>query len=357
MRAAIDNARRGGFTLVELLLSLALVSIVFLGLVRLLDTSLTIWERTETGRELNAVSSGVLDLLEEDLRALEGGPRGDLLFEWRLVDVDRDGQASAPLPLLRFVRQASAADLLALDPEAAVDPEAIDLLEVCWMMQPSNSDEDARRSVSVLWRGVRRLGDETTLSFFSEDFLDERGRPVPGALDVVSSGVLWMRARFAAQTSVVHSGWEDGGDLRDVARSWDAWSRGRPDRALTDWNQPHPGSPRADEQPVLPRRIRLELELERPSETQRRPSLEAFVDKDEGTLRVDDERRLPPVGGFVLLDEEWLEVTAVNGANLGVRRGARGTRAAAHAAGARLHFGRQALRDLPVALYREDWNL
>ncbi len=356
-RTGLLAQRRAGFTLIEMLLAMALVSVLFLALVRLMDTTMTIWERTETGRELTAVSSGVLDLLERDLRALESGARGDLLAEWRMVDTDRDGVASAPYPLLRFVRQASAADLLTLDPDAAVGASSIDLIEVCWALVPSLDDEQDQRSVAVLMRGARRLGDEETLSFLDEDFLDSRGGPILSALDVVSGGVLWVNTQFAAQTSVLHGGWVAGDGLKGVARCWDAWDRDRPDDSLTDWNRVHSGSPPVDDQPILPRRIRLELEIERPSETLRRPSLDQPVEKDDLRLELDDDRRLPGVGAHVLLEEEWVLVTAQRGGTLTVKRGARGTRPTPHPSGTKMHFGKLRIRELPVALYREEWDL
>ena len=346
-----------GFTLIELLLALALVSVLFVALMRLMDTTMTIWERTETGREINAVSGGVLDLLQRDLVALEGGPRGDLLFQWVLRDVDRDGVATAPFPILRFVRQASAADLLSLDPQAAIDPRAIDLIEVCWALVPSAGDSTQGRAVAVLLRGARRLSNPDSLSFFDEDFLDSAARPLAGAMEEVSGGVLWVAAQFATQTSIVHDSWEAGDELKDVSRSWDAWARGRPDRELTDWNRPHAGVPATEGSPRLPRRIRLELEIERPAELRRRPHLEQSIEKDEVRIALDDDRRMPNEGMYLLVDEEWMRVTAVKGAHVVVRRGARSTRPAPHASGAQVHFGRRQVRDVAVALYREDWDL
>jgi hypothetical protein len=58
----------------------------------------------------------------------------------------------------------------------------------------------------------------------------------------------------------------------------------------------------------------------------------------------------------VLVGGEWLGVTAVAGRTLTVTRGARGTRAEAHAIGTPVRFGRsfQRVVDLPCA--RENWN-
>ena len=61
-RARSTLAARAGFTLVELLLAVGLLSILVLALVRLIDTSLTIWGQTEENRELLEVGGAVLEL-------------------------------------------------------------------------------------------------------------------------------------------------------------------------------------------------------------------------------------------------------------------------------------------------------
>ena len=55
--------RRAGFTLVELLLATALFSILVLVLLRLVDTSMTIWSRTDQSRELAEIGGTVMDML------------------------------------------------------------------------------------------------------------------------------------------------------------------------------------------------------------------------------------------------------------------------------------------------------
>ena len=76
---AASTFKRAGFTMIEVLLALGLLSILIVALVRLLDTSLTILDRTEVARDLQEMSSSVLDLVAEDVYALEVGPRGDMV--------------------------------------------------------------------------------------------------------------------------------------------------------------------------------------------------------------------------------------------------------------------------------------
>jgi prepilin-type N-terminal cleavage/methylation domain-containing protein len=357
------SARRAGFTLLELLLALGLFSILVLAILRLLDTSLRVWGETESRRDLFESSSTVLELLAADLRSLEGGARGDLVGEWVVFDTDKDGTRGAPMSRLRFVRQASPSERLAASSEEAA--RGLDLVETCWALLPPREAEADRRSVGVLWRGTRTIvrGDAApTTSFFDERFFDAAGRPVPGSLSDVIGGVLWFEVWFASSTSVLHDGWELGNDLADCAASWDAWSRGRPDPELSRFNRPQeapsvaPGKAGAEQGlPLLPRRVRIALELERDSELRFRTRLALELGPEAKTFRPLDPERLPPPGSFVLVDEEWMRILSVAGGEASVERGARGTSPTAHAARAVVHHGERVEREVPLAVLREDW--
>ena len=345
------------FTLIEVVLALGLLSILFLALVRLLDTSLSIWNRTESGRELFEIGGTVMDLVDEDLVGLETGPRGDLIADWAAFDVDGNEIDGLFWPRMRFVKQASAAQLARLLGEETADPRRRDLVEVCWaLLPPRGADEDAR-ALGTLWRGERLLNDTETLSFFDERFFGTGGRPVPGALREVTGGVLWVEILYAAQTTKLSDGWKRGTDLFEAAAAWDAWNKGRPDPEVTDWNERHAGMPRAKDVPLMPRRIFVSLELERPSELKRRTRLAALFTNEEGTMRVGDGSRVPGPGTMLLIDEEWMEVTAVSGNRVSVKRGRRGTRPMVHKPGTLVHHGARIAREIPIGGLREDWDL
>jgi len=59
----------------------------------------------------------------------------------------------------------------------------------------------------------------------------------------------------------------------------------------------------------------------------------------------------------VLIHGEWMLVTDVAGRRVTVRRAQRGTDPRPHAAGSMVHYGLRMVREVPVELYREDWNL
>lgn len=368
MSATGPMKSRRGLTLVELLLSLALFSFLAVAVFQILDRSLSLWRRTETRRGLLAQAAAVSDLLAKDLSGLEGGGRGDLVAEWVMFDTDGDGVADAKWPRLRLVRQASAGDVQRLqairkqeqDAAEASSPRlpAEGLVEVLWLAVPASLTDKNARAEGVLWRGERLVTDASTKSFLAPDFLGRSNRPPAGAADEVGGSCLWFGMLFATQTSNVHDGWKLGGDLDCAATSWDAWAKGRPDKDAHPWNEPGAGMPRARNRPLLPRRARFELEFERPADRQRRTVLAAPVEVGDTSILVDDGERIPrEEEAFVLVDGEWMQVRGIDGRNVSVQRGQRGTKTAMHAQGTMVHFGLRVVREVSIATYREDWNL
>jgi len=356
----IRRSSSRGFTLVELLLALSLLSILMIALVNLIDTSLRIWGRTEAQRDLVEVSSAVADLMARDLAAIEPGPRGDLLCDWWTYDVDGDQTPGVPFARLRLVKRPSRAELARNFPGADGD-----LVEVVWALLPNPAMTGPRTGpaadvpvdVGMLVRGERLVGDDDSLSFFDERFFSASGKPPGGATQLVTGGLLWLELDFASQTSVVNDGWTVGERIQDAATSWDAWARGRPDEDRSLFNAPAAGMPSPGETPLLPRRIQIRMEIERGDELKRRARLAAPVETESTELPIDDDMRAPDAGTMILVEEEWMEVLSVNGARLNVRRGARGTAARQHGAGVIVHHGWPMMREVIVPLYKDDWDL
>jgi hypothetical protein len=197
------------------------------------------------------------------------------------------------------------------------------------------------RAEGLLWRGERLANDARTKSFFANDFFGTSNRPPAGATEAVTGGVLWIDVLCATQTSVVHDGWDKTGGLDSVTSTWDAWTR-------------QSGRGR----PILPRRVRIELELERPADRIRRTTTVEPMETGDGALRVDDARYLPfGEDRYVLVDAEWMKVVTIDGNHVAVQRAQRGTTAVMHEAGAMVHFGERLVREVPIATYREDWDL
>lgn len=236
------------------------------------------------------------------------------------------------------------------------------LIEAIWAVLPTNpgTRDPARRAEGTLWRGERIYGPArgADVSFFDPKYISAGGAPRPGSTSEVSSNVLWLGLAFATQTSRLDGEWKLGRELEDCWPSWDAWQRGRANADRHEWNEPPAGMPAAKDRPLLPRRVRLELELERDTDLKHRTRVARFVAKGDASIEVEDGRKLPRSGGAMLLvDAEWMELTSVAGDTASVRRGRRGTQPAPHEPGALLHWGQTFVREVPIVLHQEDWDL
>ncbi|MDP6539164.1 MAG: hypothetical protein QF903_00620 [Planctomycetota bacterium] len=358
LRASSARAQGAGLTLVELVLATGLLTVLMIAVFSLLDGSLDLWRRAETRRNLSEHAGGLVELLATDLRSLEPGEQGDVLAEWVRFDADGDGLAETGWPRLRLVRQAAAAEvarLTAAEEEPSTLPGS---LEVCWAFLPAGGSADARAE-AIAWRGARLALDDTRRTFFDPGFFDAAsGEPDAGELEDVTGGLLWVGLSFATQTSIVHDGWELGDRLEHAASSWDAWNRGRPDTSVHPYNEPGTGMPEVRERPLLPRRVRIEIELERETDRKARTRLTEHLAASDSTFSVDDPTRVPRgEDAFVNLDGEWMRVTGVSGSRVSVRRGQRGSEPVPHEPGSMVHWGARVVREVPITLYREDWNL
>jgi hypothetical protein len=116
--------------------------------------------------------------------------------------------------------------------------------------------------------------------------------------------------------------------------------------------------PAARGRALLPRRVRFEMELERPLDRLRRTRLAQPAELGETAILVDDSDRIPrEEGAHVLVGTEWMQVLSISGSSVAVKRGERGTKSVSHKAGAMVHYGLRLVREIPIATYREDWNL
>lgn len=369
-RALAARPRAAGMTIVELMIAMGLLSILFVGLLQILDGSLRLWERTETRRELVDEGTAVLELLDQDFRLLANGPRGDLVCEWVNFDTTGDGARDTLWPRFRLVRHASPAELARLlppdepdDPGAAApEIEHQGLVEVAWAVLPAHEvgvteDEPDLRAEGVVWRGERLVGADG-VSIFEDGYFRADQRPATGELSEVTGGVLWLGASFATLTTILHDGWTYGGALRDASTSWDAWRRSRPNVELTSWNAAPAGMPESRDRALLPRRVRFEIEVERAADLRSRTRLAKAASVRDTQLFVRDGARLPRgEGRFVRVGPEWMQLLDAGPDSMTVRRGMRGTLAVGHGPGEVVHWGFPLAREVPIPMHQEDWNL
>lgn len=406
---------RAGMTLAELILATGLAAMVMASLVSIVNSALSLWTRGEASRQAREASSAVVSILAHDLRQLHGSAEGDLVVDWEIHDVNRDGAIERIWPRMRFIRDASAREAawikrralseaarierdrerlaqgddarelsellseeellaaagvsredMALGQGAAPDTSASELLEILYAVIPEGDSGGLEYSGKLVRaERVYRAGSQPVL--MRADAFNSRGIPDPTTAREVARGVLWMRPLMATQTTRVippetpkdPAAWGTGRQsLRDAATSWDAWGRGRPSREITDWNDPAPGMPQPGLKPLLPRRIRLELEMQRQSDYKRAPELIDPLDETTSAFEVTSGRRMTrAVGRHVMVGGEWMQVTTVQGDTITVRRSTRSTKARSHPSGTKVLFGSLATIDLPVAMYEDDWRV
>lgn len=375
MRTA--TGRRAGLTLVELVLAAGLGVMVMTGVFSLLNTSLDLWTKGEERRTQVERSGAVLELMGRDLRGLSGGTRGDLLVDWQLFDADADQSPDRAWPRMRFVRQASEAELArlylgSLDPEQAErlreegflpaegaaglqldPPPPTGLVEVCWAVLPAGKGEELYEG--ILMRGVRMV-DGSLGSFLDPGFLGRSGQPPAGSLVEVTGGVLWFQPMMATPTSRLFDGWTIGPRAGDVASAWDGKGAGRPDPDLHVYNELPRYQSRSAEGTFLPRSVRIELEFESAKERGKRPFLSEALEPNAVRFEVSNGATLPRAdGSHVLIGGEWMQVVAVDGDYLTVQRGARATLPAPHVPGSVVHFGQPIVAEIPIPMYQDDW--
>jgi hypothetical protein len=337
--------------MVELVLAVGLAALLSGALLVLLDSSLDVFRRTESRRDLAEMGAGVGELLDRDLAALCGDARGDLVAQWLRYDTDGDGIARAPALRLALVRHATRAELAAARGRDATGFPDRGLLEVVWTARPARSGGGVAaddRPELLLLRGERLVGDPGRPSLLSPEAWDASGRTGAGVLREVTAGVLWFGVELARTGTDLAPGWAVGTGRGDAAASWDARGASRPDGELAAWNVDGAAMEPARAGIRLPRRVRVTLELERAADRRRRPRLGAALQPEETTLELDDPTRAPAPGTAILVGEEWMRVRSVSGRTLAVERGARDTGPAPHAAGALVHFGARAVREVPI---------
>jgi len=410
-RRAPGGARRpdAGVTLLELLLATGLAAIVVTAVLTVTQNALRIWTRGEASRDAREVASVVLGGIADDLRQVHASSEGDLVVEWVPFDLERDGVLERTFPRIRLVREVSGAERDAIERRAVADaarraraaaiargeqdadqPERLSeeellaaagvtstelsagalgaerdveggaLAEVLYAVVPTGG-EGAERTTGVLLRAERLHTPGEPLRFMTDEAFDRIGFPAEWTQPrEIAGGVLWFEPLLATQTSDISGAgsWSDASGVKAAATCWDAWRRGRPDVDVSAWNEPAPGMGRAGDRPLLPRAVRLHVEVERAADRRRAPTLLDGVDPAATTIGVSSTARLADAEGrHVLVGPEWMLVRRVRTDALVVTRGRRGTSARAHGSGTKVLLGEGATLVVPMMLHDDDWGL
>ncbi len=391
---------RGGFTLMELLLSMSMLSVIGLGVVALLNRAATMLSQGASAVETLDSLQLFAETFDRDIGTIytmrdsdTGRPDVRLYADYAGSDVDADQKPDAQVQRFFFVRMIPNEATSSLTRQAGVAVEAksyLDqnddakeaaaddlratggLMEVVWMAVPQSGGDPA---VLRLFRGFRSpIGGSGSLlphkpASDPSALPQERGilhvPEVQAAARPILNGVLHFGVQFWARRTKT---WDRtlkpsaGGPLF----TWDS-SRGiLPKSSGTDgfwFAKPITVEGSSLDDPTddtFPRRIRVTLVVEELGRNAKVSSLLDPLSAESKHLAVEDTGFIPTVEGserFVKVGSEWIQFEAVDGHTLrGCRRGARGTKAQSHPARSRVHHGRTVILEYRIPTYRDTYQ-
>ncbi len=378
--------RSSGFTLLELLVATAVLSILGTAVVVILRGGIKTWRRGETRRESFEVAQAVMGQLQDDLGDATVDPATSV---WgrdaeAVFFGDRDGSGRSFLTLVRTIRGESEGTITghagsAIGGDARIDyrddmKKALDgrlratggLMEVAYAMgDPGSKDEE------VLFRGIRSpIGGRT--SFFQTPKLSRAplpGDPAPAKqpaegialLRAFATRVVYFELLYATPYTTTWS--TDVRPLKTDGRSgpidyWDSTRSLKPakldPKVFTTFADKSSRSDVHDD--VLPSRVKVTLVVREGDAAESSTNLIRDLKTTDQEIVVSEPDRVSKQG-FVLIDREWIEIDDITGARLHVKaRGARRTKPAEHGQGAEVVIGRTFETVIPLAAGREDWS-
>jgi len=381
--------KRREFTILELLVATAVMSILGLSLMVVLRGGLATWRRAEARRASFDAGQAVLRQLREDLLCAVGPyetpvPYGSV--DLRLVS-DIDAQGRTRLILTRALKGESEHPVLGMAGNAVASDGVFDYradneeakynrlratggtAEVAWVLDPQG----------VLYRGVRApvgppgslFGDvdpyELAPLWSPDQEADELKLDAPSLLRPFATDVLYFEVRFWTQFTTTWSTTEPC--IKELGRNqesgpllyWDS-TRGilqppdglRPEEFDFWVGRGSLNDPRDD---VMPEKVRVTLVIREADAAGSTTFVTATVGPREESIPVQDPGRLNPKGGYMLVDDEWIRYSEVVGSNAVVtERGARGTLPAEHGLNSVVQVGRQFVTVVALPAGREDWG-
>jgi prepilin-type N-terminal cleavage/methylation domain-containing protein len=408
---------RCGYTLLEILIALSLLVVLGAGLAGLLRQAVSIWSTAEKRGRVYEAGRALLERVAEDLRAsVIGGGTADE-GEWVRFIADEGAGGRQRLRFVRATSAETADSILreggralTIRAPAAYDgkDDAADARSGA-LLAPSGLMEvfytlDPRPGKRLVWRGVRSpIGgpDSLLIDRNVEEGLDAppprqaaapKAAPKPAGKDdgakgteppppidpfledesyglrkvaaPIADGVLFLGFRFWTPST---NTWEDVPALLDPKASqksgpspwWDST------RALLDlkggrdeftWHRV-PDSLEDASDDIFPERVEVAVVIAEDEDAILGARLAEDVAEKAGDFTLTDRIEIPEAAEdrYVLIDDEWIEVEAVDGLKVSVARdgrGARWTKAAKHERGARVETGVTFRRVVEVPGYR-----
>jgi prepilin-type N-terminal cleavage/methylation domain-containing protein len=383
--------RTRGFTLVEILVATAILTVLGTSLVVVLRGGVKTWRRGEARRESFEVAQTVLAQLREDLEAATidaSNSHGESSVETKLI-CDQDKLGRQRLALVRTIKAETESPLTGQAGRYVGGTSRVDqrgdlkdledgtlratggLAEVAWALGAEDDE--------TLFRGFRSpIGEKG--SFFKGDqafFLAPLlGAPAPKTPQDPAPGIGICRPMAAR---VVHLGFHF---WTPYTTTWDSdhrpvrWFKGNEDKSgpLDYWDstrailKPEGNDHRYfdtflsdtslnnPDDDLLPMRVKVTLVVREGDSAESTTYLFRALNPSDKVVYVGEPDRLPKEG-WVRVGHEWIRYDAVEGNRLSVvERGGRGTRAVDHGLNDEVLIGRtfEIVVDLPAA--REDWG-
>lgn len=390
-----------GFTLLELVVVMGILSGFLIMLVQLVDAGLRLFGDGEMGQALADRTSQAQRTIGDELRALRGSSTGRdrdgvedrLLVQWLPIGLPSRAEAGAThVQVLRgAVHLAPDRELALIEGRLAVQiatehPE-LGPAELDKAIAEAKEKEPLRGIGNLLllpWR--QENADDAVVELRAgwllpgqlvpngDRLVDPFAAVVPGSADLPA--LLVHKLTVPLLTDLLHvefafwsqrtEGWERtsgtstggagperiwdsarGGWLVD-AQSGGEWAFDRGAESLQD--------PRDD---IHPHAIRVLCVAAQPGNFSPEGLLAEPLDADAQTAVLVNGDRFPGAldGGWFKVRGEWLRYDERDGDVLrGLRRGQRGTKAIDHPAGVRVHVGRSVEFVIPVPHWKDDWN-
>lgn len=390
-------ARTGGFTLIELVVVMGILTGFLMMLTQLVGSGMTLFTSGEISQSLADRTNQARRVITTELSAL----RGDAAGRDRTVAEDRllvqelpIGLPARPEPRATRVQVVRAA--VHLSPER--EEQLVEAMLVARLAadQPDLSPVDLQARLTELrarepMRGIGNLlmlpwrqegKDDALLELRAGWFLP--GQQVPSGRDeLVDPFEVFVPGGSELPALVVHS--ITTPILRDLLhvefRFWSqtttTWRESASGGALSVWDSTRGGwlvdaaaggvfafdrGPQSFRDPaddIHPHAILVRCVVAQPAEYAPEGLLDAPIGPDEERLELVDGSQFPgsETGGWIKVDGEWMRYDRLSGNVLyGLTRGQRNTKAIEHGAGVRVHVGREIEFVVPVAHAKDDWN-
>lgn len=366
-------------TLIELLIAMSIFLILGFALVSLMRGGLDTWRTGEQRREVLSNAATIIEQLTTDMRSMYTNAKNNPRVRF-LADYDPHHGLSR----IRFVRaiEGEAHDFLLRESGSLVEADKLideyhdraeafrgellptgGLCEVAYVLVPDNSG-----GAYDLYRAIRSpIGDPGRSVFLDSNVTPSAAR---SNMRLFAKNVLYLGMMFWTQYTTC---WDPTVPTRMRLRDrnsksgpmfyWDSTRALMQDTEGAEANEFRffRGTPYDTSDDIFPSKVRLTLVVREEGRRAISSRLLRSIDASSTTIALEDAAAFPANEDqgncYVFIDGEWIQYAERYGRELqDCRRGARGTRPAAHDKGARVETGRSITFVVNLPSFREAWD-